>query len=59
MKKYSPAKPKPPKIYSVTLNEDAVNDALEIHNNLSEFLRDALDAWIIKCKEDIKQAGIK
>jgi hypothetical protein len=54
MKRYSPDKPKPPKIYSVTLNEKAVNEALEIHNNLSEFLRDALDAWIVKCQEDIK-----
>ena len=60
MKEYSKHKPKPSgfKVYSLSLDQSVVNEAQEIHNNLSEFTRDALDYYLVKCRGFVRKEGL-
>lgn len=46
-------------IQAVRFEQRAITEALEIHNNFSEFVRDALDEKIKREQAILKAAGIK
>lgn len=48
MSNYTQKSKEPFVIATVRLEQRAINEALEIHNNFSEFVRDALDEKIIR-----------
>lgn len=61
MPKYNPS-PDPSKeliVRPVRFEKRAIEEALDIHNNFSEFVRDALDEKITKEQANLKAAGIK
>ncbi len=58
MGKYSKDKKQPLVIQAVRIEQRAINEALEIHENLSEFIRDALDEKIIREQKTLKELGL-
>jgi len=58
MSKYEKKSKEPLVIQPVRFEKRAIDEALEIHNNFSEFVRDALDEKIIKERKILKEQGL-